>query len=198
MVRVSPRGVDKLRTPLAFGIAFVVGATAIFTIVAGLGLLTGAASLPAPWRLGLAGMGLLILAVIDVLAIGKSTYCPLGWRRQTPRFLMRRHPAVVVAAVWGFDTGLAITTFRVAAVTWGALLLTGLGLAPWWSGLGYGLGFVLPFSALLWLHPVGRSAGDTASDPGLESMLAKRAVVQLLSATLLIAGGGLVMGRLMG
>lgn len=181
----------------AFTAAFLAGALTIFAIVNAGGAALGFAQLPFQWRIGLAGAGLLSLAAVDLRAIAKSTYCPIGWRRQTPRILMRRYRMIVAATVWGFDTGLIVTTFRVAAVGWGALFLTALGLLPLWTGLGYGLAFALPFLILLMRPRLGRSSTDAApADPGLESMLRKRAAIQGLSATLLITSAGIMIGSL--
>lgn len=188
----------KIITAILFGAAFLAAAMSIFAMFNALGVVFGTPRMPVQWRLGLASTALLSLASVDLLAMGKSTYCPLGWRRQTPKILMRRHSMAFVAAVWGFDTGLAVTTFRVAAVTWGALLLAGLGLSPWWAGLGYGLGFSLPFMILLWRHRVGRSSRDNGpADPGLESLLQKRSAIQGLSAAVLLTSGGILIGSLM-
>lgn len=175
------------------GVAFVSGATTLFALAHLLGRVLGVADLPVDWRASLGAAGLLALAAIDVAATRRSTYCPLGWRRQTPRSLMRRRSVTFVAAAWGFDTGLAVTTVRVAAITWGAILLVGLGLSAWFTGVGYGLGFAIPFLVLLWTHRAGRLAKTSSPvDPGLESMLARRKAVQASSAALLATGGAIL------
>lgn len=185
----------RIRTSLVLGVAFVVGATALFALVDALGRLVGIADLATEWRIGLGAAGLLALAAVDVKATREATYCPLSWRRQTPKSLVHGHSATFVAAVWGFDIGLAVTTVRVAAITWGAILLTGLGLSVWFTGLGYGLGFALPFVILLWTHRVGRLARAPGPvDPGLESMLARRRPMQAVSATLLTIGSAALVG----
>ena len=183
----------RIRTSLAVGIAFVAGATVTFALAYGAARLVGIADLPLDWRIGVAAAGLVTLALLDLRATRSSTYCPLGWRRQTPKSLIRRRSASLVAAAWGFDTGLAVTTVRVAALTWGVLLLAALGLSAWFAGVGYGLGFAIPFIALLWKHRVGRCAYSREPvDPGLGSMLARRAAMQRVSAALLTAGGAVL------
>ena len=104
--------------------------------------------------------------------------------RQAKKSLMRTRGATTVAAVWGFDTGLAITTFRVGAVTWGALILTLLGFGSWWNGIAYGISFTLPMMGLL--------LAQTSAER-LQGLLNRRALVQSISAVLLIAAGGLVL-----
>jgi hypothetical protein len=176
-------------------VAFVAGATTVFSLIYALSGLTGVASVPLELRVGIGAAGLLALGAVDVRARRRSTYCPLSWRRQTPKALIRRRSATVVAAVWGFDIGLAITTMRVAAITWGAILLAGLGLSVWFAGLAYGLGFALPFVVLLWTHRAGRLAfSPSPVDPGLESMLARRSALQAVSAVLLIGAGAALLG----
>ena len=183
----------RIRASLAIGVAFVSSATAVFALVYLLGRLVGVGDVPLAWRIGVGAAGLLALAALDVRAIARSTYCPLSWRRQTPKSLVHRSSATLVASAWGFDTGLAVTTVRVAAATWGAILLAGLGLSEWFAGLGYGLGFALPFVVLLWTHRVGRVArSPVPMDPGLASMLARRRPLQAVSATLLTAGAALL------
>jgi hypothetical protein len=180
-----------------FVAAFAIGALGIFAIVGAVGTAVGVTRVPLEWRVGLAGLALLPLAAVDLRAMAKATYCPIGWRRQTPRVLMRRYPMMVAASVWGLDTGLVVTTFRVAAVSWGALLLAALDLAPRWAGLGYGLGFTLPFLLLLARPGLGRAARAVGpADPGLEALLRKRSVIQSLSAAVLLATAGLLLGRL--
>ena len=188
----------QVRIAAAFVAAFLSGALTIFAIVSVVGVALGLTQLPFEWRVGLAGVGLLPLAAVDLRAIAKSTYCPISWRRQTPRSLLRRYRITVAVSVWGFDTGLIVTTFRVAAVGWGALFMAALGLLPLWAGLGYGLAFTLPFLVLLTRSRLGRSSMDAApSDPGLESMLRRRAAIQGVSAALLITSAGILIGSIM-
>jgi hypothetical protein len=194
----TPSRTVRIGIAAAFAGAFVGGALTIFAIVNVVGTALGFTQLPFEWRVGLAGGGLLSLAAVDLRAIAKSTYCPISWRRQTPRDLLRRYRMTVAASVWGFDTGLIVTTFRVAAVGWGALFLAALGLLPLWAGLGYGLAFTLPFLVLLMRPRLGRSSRDAApADPGLESMLRRRAAIQGWSAALLITSAGILIGSVL-
>jgi hypothetical protein len=191
----SHRRRERIRASVVLGAAFVCAATVVFAAVYLLGELVGVGDLPTDWRIGLGALGLFALATLDVRATRRSTYCQLSWRRQTPKSLVHRRSATLVAAVWGFDTGLAVTTVRVAAITWGAVLLAGLGLSAWSIGVAYGVGFAIPFVILLWTHRVGRLArSPTPVDPGLERMLARRAPIQAISAGLLITSGAILVG----
>lgn len=173
-----------------FSVAFVLGSVLIFGLTSLTGTLINVASLPVTVRIGILISLLTGLAVIDLFSIRKKRFCVLGWRRQTPKTLSRKYRMTTVAAIWGFDTGLAVTTFRVGAITWGALITAGLGFAPWWIGFGYGIAFVLPMVALLLI------SGDTsrAGQPGslglrLETLILSRPIVQVSSAVILVLTG---------
>jgi hypothetical protein len=191
----SHRRPERIRASITLGAAFVCAATMVFALVYLVGEAVGVGQVPTDWRIGLAAGGLFALSALDVRATRRATYCPLSWRRQTPKSLVSRRSATLVAAAWGFDTGLPVTTVRVAAITWGAVLLACLGLSAWSVGLAYGLGFAVPFVILLWTHRVGQLArSPTPVDPGLESMLAKRGTIQAISAGLLITSAGILVG----
>lgn len=200
LVQGSTRGrTFRIGTAALYASAFVAGATAAFAAVHALGSALGAHDLPLSLRAGVSAAGLVSLAAVDVVALRSSRYCPIGPRRQTPRTLQRRHSPPVVAAAWGLDTGLAVTTFRVAAVTWGALLLAGLGLTVRWAGLAYGLGHAVPSLYLLFRHRVGRCARDPGpADPGLAEMVSRRTGAQAASAALLVGASGLLILELAG
>ncbi|MCW2878492.1 MAG: hypothetical protein JWQ95_2592 [Sphaerisporangium sp.] len=66
------------------------------------------------------------------------------WRRQTPQQHFGRLGPARGALVWGLDTGLVMTTFRVTSLSWAALGVTLFGLVPWWAGVAYAMGFTIP------------------------------------------------------
>lgn len=172
-----------------FAIAFVAGAVLVFSIPGGAGALIWPGEGARMTGVVVVAALLFLLAVVDVVAMVRGTYCPLSWRRQTPKWLMRRGPWPFVAAAWGLDTGLFFTTFRVAAIGWGAMILTALRPAEAWHvGLAYGLGFALPFFGFVaaWRMRVVRAEGD-APRRLLEGMLAQRRRLQLISAAALMA-----------
>lgn len=185
------RRIVRIAAAAALAAAFVAGAVLTFGAVFLAGNALRLASLPLPWRVGLAAASLVALAVSDFLAIRKGTYSRLSLRRQTPRVLAFRRNILFTAAVWGFDTGLAVTTIRVAAMTWGALALTLFGLASWWTGIGYALGFALPTLLLFSLQTLN----DTAFVPKLDAMLKRRAALQALSACLMLAAAATLLVR---
>ena len=194
----SPSRIARAGIAVAFAATFLAGAFTIFAIVGTLGAwLLPTTRVPTDWRLGLAGAAVLPLALVDLRAMTRSTYCPIGMRRQTPRILLRQFGVMTAAPVWGFDTGLVVTTFRVAAVSWAALGFVALDLAPWWAGLGYGLGFTVPFLILLARPRLGRaSRAASAVDPGLEAMLRARSAMQGVSAAVLLATSAILLRRL--
>jgi hypothetical protein len=193
-----PRWRWRLEITALFVSGFLAGAGIIFAAAFLLGFALQLHELPLALRRSIAASGLVVLAVTDLWARRHGAYCPVGPRRQTPRGLRSRHSMLVVAPIWGFDTGLAVTTFRVAAATWGAMLLTTLGLAGWQTGLAYGLGFTVPVTFLMWTHRSGRMAiTGEPGDPGLGELLDKSRALQATSALLLTAGAAILAAELL-
>jgi hypothetical protein len=137
----APR-LSKVRLLTCFAAAFFGGALVTFGGTSIAVAMLGVDSLPASARVGVAGAVLIVLAALDLAASRAGSYCPLGWRRQTPQRALHRYGAAGAMLVWGADTGLAITTFRVNAMTWAALALVALGYSSWWSGVGYASAFI--------------------------------------------------------
>lgn len=179
----------RLATATIFSVSFVAGSVATFGFVAGLADALGTIRWPVEARTAAAGAVLLVLAGTDVHALRASSYSPFGPRRQTPKALRHHYGPRLVAGVWGFDTGLAVTTIRVAAASWGALLLVALGFSGWTTGLAYGLAYAIPTFVLLWIHPLGhaRDAG-----PAIDALVGRRPVLQGVSAASLVAAAGLL------
>lgn len=75
----------------------------------------------------------------------------IGLPRQTPRLLIYKGSTHAGALIWGLDTGLAFTTFRVSAATWAALALAATQSAPLLTGAAYGTGFALPLACAILL-----------------------------------------------
>ncbi len=99
------------------------------------------------WLLaGVAGVGVLL----DLRAIGRGQMS-VGLRRQTPKALAHDadRPWWVTPLVWGGDTGMIWTTFRVSSASWLLLGAAVLGFAPWWAGVAYGLAFAVPLAVAI-------------------------------------------------
>lgn len=175
-----------MRVMAAFAVAFVAAATAVFALSALAGAGVRQLAVPLHWRAVAAAVCLFALALLDVISLRRKRYCLLGMARQAKKSLLRKHGVTAVAAAWGADTGLVVTTFRVAALTWGAMILGLLGFASWWSGLAYGLAFTIPLLALLSTKTNGHR---------LERLLRRRALIQSLSALLLVAAGTLFLSH---
>jgi hypothetical protein len=189
----------RFEVAIFFAAAFIAAALAVFVLANLVGTALHVSELPVAWRLSMAGIILLALAVTDIYAFRSKTYSPISWRRQTPRGLMRRYSPPLVALLWGADTGLAVTTFRVSAATWGALVLTFLGFGIWWIGICYGVSFVVPLMAFIWMGPTGKaSIAPDFLDPGLNALLNRRPFVQISCAVLLCMSGVIVLASATG
>lgn len=88
-------------------------------------------------------------AFIDLRAISRRSFS-LGPPRQTAKALA--HAGLewwTVPLLWGMDTGLIWTTYRVSFCSWLLLLFAVLGMAPVWIGIAYGLAFGIPLVAII-------------------------------------------------
>lgn len=179
-----------------FAGAFFLGAISIFALSHLLGRAIRVDQIPLWWRALFAAGSLVGLASLDLAAIRQRRYCPLTLRRQTPKELPRRYGISTGLGAWGFDTGLAVTTFRVAAVTWGALVMTVLGLASWTTGFGYWFGFVVPLIIMILCQGSLTPSNKQASFGGsMERLLEKRVLVQLGSSVVLFAAAATLLIR---
>jgi hypothetical protein len=146
-------------TPLLLSLGFAVSAITVSatTNLVGAAVLGGARQ--GSTAVAIASLALFVLAVADLSLLGLHT--PM-WHRQTPRHFFYAHGAPKGALLWGLDTGLGFTTYRVTSIVWAAMLLSALGLLPWWAGAWYALGFTAPMSILVWVIPWRR---DQRSGP---------------------------------
>jgi hypothetical protein len=130
------------RNPLlTLAAGFTVSAVGAYSLVSAVGVgVLGNLSATAVTRLVGAAV-LVAFLLVDAGVFGFST--PMC-RRQTPRQLYARHGPTAAALMWGLDAGLVVTTFRVTSLSWAGLAVTLLGLVPWWSGLAYAAGFIVP------------------------------------------------------
>ncbi len=183
----------RISVSLVLATSFVVSAMLIFTLASLLGVFVSA-FVPKTVLLNTAAIVLILLAAVDLYSWARSSYCAIGFIRQTPQVLQRQLGPLATAFVWGFDTGLSVTTIRVTACTWAALALSLLGLSNPWAGLFYGLAFGIPVAILLW-NPRLASASTSRddSDPGLARQLDVRPTAQLVSVALLSAGALMIL-----
>ncbi len=145
------------RPVVALAVGFGVSAVVFYAAVHFLGRLalgwvpSGAVSL-----LAAAGFAALFL-VVDSGLFGLRT--PM-WQRQTPQQHFFRRGPVAGALLWGLDTGLVVTTFRVTSMTWVAIAVSLLGLVPWWAGVFYAAGFVIPSIVMIAVVPYRPDRAD--------------------------------------
>lgn len=138
--------------------ASALSTTALFHAV-GAGIL-GGLHLGTDVRLATACVVLLACLLLDSGKLGLAT--PM-WRRQTPQRLFYMFGANKGALLWGLDTGMMVTTYRVNSLSWAVLALSFLGVLPWWSGAGYAAGFVIPSAiSILLIRP---RTGPGVSEP---------------------------------
>lgn len=151
-------------TPLALLLAgFALSSTLFFGLVYGIGVWSRVSQAPRWMAWLVAGSACMFFAIVDVKAVRARRLCLIGLQRQTPKALVYRYGPRRGAFMWGLDAGLGVTTFRVVASTWALLVLLVLGLAPWWLGIPYAVGFSIPIGVatlcLRW------RSGDDAQEP---------------------------------
>ena len=120
----------------------------------------------------------LVAAGFDVRALRIGSYAP-GLRRQTSKELGQRDslPRWVAPMIWGLDTGLMWSTFRVSSTTWVLLAAALLNVAPQWSGLVFGTAFAGPLTVAV---VAGRSDLSTLSRPGPRRLAQSAAIATAL------------------
>lgn len=119
--------------------------------------------LPATGRIAVLAVAAVVAAGVDLAAAARRRMS-LGLRRQTPKELGHdtEAPWWLTPFIWGADTGLLWSTFRVTSLTWVVLLAALLGLAPAGTGLVYGVAFTVPVAVSV-LVGRGRHIGRIGS-----------------------------------
>jgi hypothetical protein len=123
-------------------VAFAGSSFLVFAALGAMGL--GAGHMPAIGRAWIAIVVLLSALALDLYSLLRRTWCPVTVRRQTPKHILLRFGARRAAIAWGLDTGLVFTTYRMSSISWALLVLDVVGVAPWWLGVGYAAGFLVP------------------------------------------------------
>lgn len=120
--------------------------------------------IPADVRLLICALAALGGVLVDIRAIALNR-CTVSPRRQTAKRLAQSSIGTrhwwMTPLMWGIDTGLILTTYRVSFGTWVVLLGALLAVAPPWIGFVYGASFGLTLLASMFLGGV-----DTFGKPG--------------------------------
>jgi hypothetical protein len=136
-----------------FVAAFTVSSVVVFGLAGAVGL-TAARVLPPTAREAAACVVLAAALLLDAHSLRRKTWCPVTVRRQTPKSILHRYGAPRAAMAWGLDTGLVFTTYRMSSISWALLALALAGVTPWWAGLGYAAGFLVPLTLGCSLAPL--------------------------------------------
>lgn len=176
-----------------FATAFLVSSCSVFA-------LAGALGSPARTMLPLNVKVVAACAVLggalafDAFSLKHKSWCPITLRRQTPKNILQEHGPRRAAIAWGLDAGFVVTTFRMSSISWALLTLGLLGVAPWWLGVGYSAGFLVP---LLIGCSLSRARPGSGSTTALAESLAKRpfvartTCVAALALAMIATGAGL-------
>lgn len=173
---------------------FIVSLAAAHVVAASLTVFVLASAAPLiahtlPHRLILSALaiGSVVGIVADVRAV-KNRRLSLGLSRQTPKVLLRLgNDAWIAPLIWGFDTGLIWSTFRVSFSSWILLLMALAGVTPPWAGAVYGVAFAIPLLGGVFLSPRHLLARRLVSPiPAQLFGIASIGVIVILTATLLI------------
>jgi hypothetical protein len=125
-------------------VGFLLSSVTVLAVAHAVAEASGTPHLPGPVRQALALGGCVACCLVDLGVVRRRRACSIGPHRQTGKNLLFRYGPRLGPFLWGLDTGLAVTTFRMTTLTWAAIGLSLLGLAPWWVGVAYGVGFSAP------------------------------------------------------
>lgn len=132
--------------------------------------------------------------VQDCSALRRRTGISCGLARQTPKGVAQAvaQPWWVVAVVWGVDTGLIWSTFRVSALSWVLLIGVVIGSAPAWSGVAYGLSFGTALLLGLYILPAGHLGRVGSAYASRGGQYAQAIGVVLSVMLIVVAGSGVL------
>ncbi|NJC83275.1 hypothetical protein [Planosporangium mesophilum] len=186
---MSRRAIDVRPVGSLVG-GFLLSSFAVFALATGVGRAVGAPLIPETGRAVAVALIGVVLCAYDIAALRGGKLCRLSWRRQTPKNWIYRYGSRRGPFLWGLDTGLAVTTFRVSAATWALLALCAGQFAPWWVGLAFGGGFAAAQVGAI-VVPRWRPArpDGTAQEPTwiVRALMRGRPVGQLASLAVLVA-----------
>lgn len=166
-----------------FTVTFAASSFAVFGVAGAIGLAVGRVT---PRAAELAAIGAVLTAALalDAYSLRRKTWCPITLRRQAPKRVLYDFGARRAALAWGLDTGLVFTTYRMTSISWALLVLGVLGAAPWWVGIGYAAGFLIPLTTGCSIGLVWSSESATTAAP---LMLQARPSIARLTSTTAIA-----------
>jgi hypothetical protein len=169
------------RCLLILATAHVIAAGLIVYLLGQVAGLAVQAHVPPVVRLALVGATAVAAIVLDLRAARRRSYS-VGWNRQTPEALAHSGGAWwVTPLIWGADTGLIWTTYRVSSLSWVFLVLVLLGAAPPWAGLAYGLAFAVPLLVAASRPAADGEACDVSPGARTRPLLAQLAGVGLMA-----------------
>lgn len=143
---VKGQGSAHLHVLGRFASGFALSATLIFGLFVALGE-SASAFIPDNGGYYLLAVLLMTGLAVDGRDVARgATYSCLSCRRQAPADVARRSGTKNAAIAWGLDTGLGLTTFRVSSAYWIVVALALGGSAPWWIGMVYASGFLVPLA----------------------------------------------------
>jgi hypothetical protein len=175
-----------------FAVAFAASSFAVFGLAGAIGL-TAARVLPVTAKDAAACAALSVALLIDAHSLWKKRWCPVTLRRQTPKDILHRLGARRAAIAWGLDTGLVFTTYRVSFLSWALLGLAVLGVTPWWAGLGYAAGFLVPLLIGCSLGPM--MPGDDGTIAIAHLLTARSSVARTVCVVSLMIAVAIVVAR---
>ena len=137
-------------------------------------------------RMALGGSAVLLLVVAEVRTIRRDQMFSFGFSRQAVRHVYFTRGPGIGALLWGLDTGLVVTTYRVSIASWAAVVLTILHLVPIWVGIIYAAAFSVPLVSLIALPRWrGQESVDRLEPRWIPRLLERRmTTVRVLTASL--------------
>jgi len=144
----------------ALGIAHALAATAVVAAVGIVGGLVFGSGRPAAAVPVAALIAALVLADVSVRSRSR-----LSLRRQTPQDAYGVRSPMLGAAIWGLETGIIGSTYRMTTASWSVLVLAATGWAHPLTGAAYAGGFLVPLAIAIFRDGAQCDARTTDADP---------------------------------
>lgn len=154
LVQGRDTGSRPLTAPTtALAVGFTISSVLAYAILYGVGAVLPDRDVPA--KVLIVGVVMALLALADT---GVGALRTPMWQRQTPRDAVHAWGLTRGALVWGFDLGLGFTTFRITSLTWVGFVAALLHVVPWWSGVFYAAGYLIPSIIAVYVATPGQPA----------------------------------------